>query len=49
MCKNTTFLCITQRYVMEGEMNLPGTELRHRVYATHVILSFLRFFAQSTR
>jgi hypothetical protein len=49
MCKDATFLCITQRYVIEGEMNLLGSELRHRVYATHVILSFLRFFAQPTR
>jgi hypothetical protein len=49
MCKDTTFLCITQRYVIEGEMNLLGSELPHRVYATHVILSLLRFFAQSAR
>jgi hypothetical protein len=32
-----------------AEMNLLRSELRHRIYATHVILSFLRFFAQSTR
>ena len=30
-------------------MNLLSSELQHRVYATHFILSFLRFFAQSTR
>jgi|ERR1700683_784562 hypothetical protein len=32
-----------------AEMNLLRSELGHRVYATHFILSFLRFLAQSTR
>lgn len=35
--------------VIGAELNLLGSELRHRVYATHFIFSFLRFFAQSTR
>ena len=30
-------------------MNLLSSESRYRAYATHFILSFLRFFAQSTR
>jgi hypothetical protein len=32
-----------------AEMNLLRSELGHRVYATHFILNFLRFLAQSTR
>lgn len=32
-----------------AEVNLLRSELGHRVYATHFILSFLRFLAQSTR
>jgi hypothetical protein len=39
----------SQRQVIGAEMNLLSSESRHRVYATHFILSFLRFFAQSTR
>jgi hypothetical protein len=45
--QTSTFLSLTRKVRL-------GSELRHRVigsrvYATHFILSFLRFFAQSTR
>jgi hypothetical protein len=29
MCKDTTFLCITQKQVIGAEMNLLSPELRH--------------------
>src|SRR3984893_3317851 len=44
----TTRSC-TVRVQIGAEMNLLSSESRHRVYATHFILSFFRFFAQSTR